>query len=158
MKFYALVAGAAGSIYPGHSASAAKSGSWFWVESTTIDLLSEEYNIVPDLVKIDVEGAEYKALMGATNVARQQKTSFFVEMHSPKEITMEQNAKWILGWCSSHSYQPWYLKDKCLLEEPEQIKHRGRCHLLLLPNGENFPDYLNRITEGQAINFNLNQK
>jgi len=49
------------------------------VKSVTLD--SAFLAIPPDLVKIDVEGAEYRVLVGATELLKQRKTRFLVEIH-----------------------------------------------------------------------------
>lgn len=49
------------------------------VESVTIDSLADKFGM-PDLVYIDIEGAECLALSGASNVLR-ARTDFFVEVH-----------------------------------------------------------------------------
>lgn len=38
------------------------------VRSVTLDKIALDYNVTPDIIKIDVEGAEFKVLTGATNV------------------------------------------------------------------------------------------
>ena len=65
-------------------------------------------------------------LNGAREIATQHKTRFFVEMHSPPELPMEDNAMKVMEWCESTGYRPWYLKEKVILEEPRQIAKRGR--------------------------------
>ena len=49
------------------------------VPSLTIDQLAQDFGI-PDVIFIDIEGAEYMALEGATNVLKHQ-ADFFVEVH-----------------------------------------------------------------------------
>jgi FkbM family methyltransferase len=55
------------------------SGGRFNVESTTVDALAERFGM-PDVVFIDVEGAECKALAGAS-CALASGADFFVEVH-----------------------------------------------------------------------------
>jgi FkbM family methyltransferase len=50
------------------------------VPATTIDLLAEKYGM-PDVVIIDVEGAEEKVLQGASKVLAAHRTDWIVEMH-----------------------------------------------------------------------------
>lgn len=53
------------------------------VPSTTIDDFCASANVTPDLIKIDIEGAELAALRGArrTIAARRDRLALFVELH-----------------------------------------------------------------------------
>jgi hypothetical protein len=51
------------------------------VSQTTLDELAEQYGL-PDLIKMDIEGAELDALQGASNVLLHG-PSLFIEVHSP---------------------------------------------------------------------------
>lgn len=62
----------------------------------TLDHLVFECNLTPpDFIKLDIEGAEYKALLGAINVIKQYTPKFIIEVHSQelenycKDILME---------------------------------------------------------------------
>jgi hypothetical protein len=137
-------------MYASHAGTAKKMNASFSVSTTTVDALVEANQIVPDLVKIDVEGAEIKVLSGSEKLAAQQKTRFFVEVHS-SPISMHDNAIKIIDWCHDNDYHAWYLKEKVLLMDPNQIAHRGRCHLLLLPKDESFPEYLLPLKQGARL-------
>lgn len=150
VEFYATGSGAAGSMFSSHAKTAKKMHSSFSVPSVTVDALIKDFEIIPDLVKIDVEGAETKVLAGSQELAAQHKTRFFVEVHS-SPISMSANATKIIDWCLENGYQAWYLKEKRLLNDPEQISHRGRCHLLLLPKHESFPEYLKPLKQGARL-------
>jgi len=151
VKFYSIGRGAAGSIYPEHARTAASLDSWYWVQTITIDELIRRYNLVPDLVKIDVEGAEESVLKGAMEAARLSKTSFIVEMHSNTMLSMQANAESILAWCGKVGYAAWYLKEGIRLTNAQQIAHRGRCHLLLIPSHSSYPSNLKDISQGAAL-------
>ncbi len=58
VKFYTIGSGAAGSIFSSHAESASAVNSFINVTTKTLDFLYQFYNKKPDLVKIDVEGAE----------------------------------------------------------------------------------------------------
>lgn len=149
--FFTVGAGAAGSMYSSHAKTASDMGLSHSVPTISVDWLSEWYKLSPDLVKIDVEGAEIKVLQGAVNLAEKQKTKFFVEMHSNTELSMKNNAENVLKWCEDNQYAAWYLKEKSLLNSPLAIEHRGRCHLLLLPKGEILPGYLHSIEQSASL-------
>jgi len=154
IKFYTLGTGAAGSMYKDHAYTASKFNKFFNVKTITIDDLFLIYKWVPDLVKIDVEAAEYLVLKGSTNLAKLNKTRFLVEMHSVKELSMNENAKLVLDWCFKNNYLAWYLKKECILKTPDQIAHRGRCHLLIQPKCWDYPQELKGINQGQKVNYN----
>lgn len=152
IDFFTVGTGAAGSMFKNHAVTARNVGSSFQVSTTSIDSLYYQYGILPDLVKIDVEGAESLVLNGGQEIATKHKTRFFVEMHSSPELPMEDNAMKIMEWCDSTGYRPWYLKEKAILDEPRQIANRGRCHLLLLPTEMPFPVYLKSLEQGDPLN------
>ena len=145
--------GAAGSMYSGHAKSASQLGTQITVPTTTLDELVEMCGYLPDLVKIDVEGAELLVLKGAACLAQRGMTRFCVEMHSNPALPMKQNAANLIAWCQANAYSAWYLKTKIRLEAPEQIADRGRCHVLLLPKDQLFPAYLLGIEQGAPIDL-----
>jgi FkbM family methyltransferase len=150
-EFFTVGAGAAGSMYPSHARTASTLGASCTVTTVTVDQLVEQYQLVPNLVKIDVEGAEILVLRGAKSLAQKQVTRFFVEMHSGASMTMFDNARQVLDWCDQYNYRSWYLKEKIPLSEPSQIASRGRCHLLLLPHSLSLPASLARLEQGDAL-------
>ncbi|MCB9046883.1 MAG: FkbM family methyltransferase [Chitinophagales bacterium] len=153
VKFYTLGTGSAGSMFGSHADSAKAVNAFYMVDTTTLDDMVRETGMVPELVKIDVEAAESYVLKGATELAAKQQTVFMVEMHAPSEMPMLKNAGLILDWCVANQYSAHYLKEHAPLTSPEQIAHRGRCHLLLLPEGMAYPEYLRSITEGDEVVF-----
>lgn len=150
VDFYTEESGAAGSVYKGFAKTAAKSDSHFEVKTLTLDYLSKYYDVIPDLIKIDVEGAEREVLKGAVNIASKSRSCFFVEIHSGPELSITENTQGILTWCNNNNYTAWYLKNKTELTI-ESIKTRGRYHALLLPNGHNIPENLLSIKEKDSI-------
>lgn len=150
VDFYTQDSGAAGSFYKGFAKTAAKSDSHYQVNTLTLDYLSDYYKITPDLIKIDVEGAEREVLKGAKGVASKLKTVFFVEIHSGPELTITENTQGILNWCDDNKYTAWYLKNKTKLQL-ESIKTRGRFHVLLLPEGQSLPKSILSIKEKDVI-------
>jgi hypothetical protein len=121
------------------------------VKTVTIDYLSEFYNIKPDLVKIDVEGAETLVMQSSKKLANSSKCTFFIEMHNVEDLGMEAAGQVMLDWCSEMDYKAWYLKTGELLETAETIKDRGKCHLLLLPQEKHYPDYLKGIKQNAPL-------
>lgn len=151
VDFYSVGAGAAGSRFRSHAKTASDLRAMTRVRTITLDSLSQRYHVVPDLVKVDVEGAECEVLSGARKLAGQH-SSFLVEMHSNRELSMECNAANLLSWCKECGYSAWYLKSKQILSDPGVLKHRGRCHVLLLPQSRTFPEYLRALRQGAPLN------
>ena len=121
------------------------------VPTVSLDALADRYSVVPDFIKIDVEGAEVLVLRGSTNIAAAQQTRFLVEMHSPPELGMLQNAEQVLSWCDQTGYAAWYLAEAERLETAGAIQHRGRCHLLLQPEDWPYPSWLEAIKQSSPL-------
>jgi FkbM family methyltransferase len=151
VDFWTVGTGAAGSMFASHASSAAKTGSVRRVSTITLDSLADVLEVVPDLVKIDVEGAEIKVLRGARKLASQHRSRFIVEMHSMAELTMLDNARQVLAWTTEAGYAAWYMSGASQLLSPEPIQHRGRCHLLLQPQDWAYPDWLARIPQSAEL-------
>jgi len=152
IDFYTVGLGAAGSKFKSFAKSANRIGSHFKVKTKTIDEISKETKITPELIKIDVEGAESEVLIGSTSLARKQITKFFVEVHSGAELSITENTSKILKWCNENNYKAIYLKTMNNLNI-ENISKRGRYHALLMPENENIPNNLSKIKEGDKINY-----
>lgn len=65
--------------------SLAINGSNQQLQSTKIDTFCKTNNIIPDILKIDVEGYEYNVLLGARNIIETYRPLIFIEVH-PKFI------------------------------------------------------------------------
>jgi FkbM family methyltransferase len=151
IDFWTVGTGAAGSMFQGHAVTASKAGSVTTVPTITLDDVCDGLQITPDLVKMDIEGAEAKALAGSTRLARKHAARFLVEMHSPPELPMARNAQLILDWSERVGYSAWYLSGGVLLASPDLIAHRGRCHLLLQPSDWPYPEWLVGIKQSAEL-------
>jgi len=152
VELFVVGSGSAGSLFRSHATTAAKSDSRIVVQTLTMDDLVEKHGIFPDLVIIDVEGAEYAALLGAEETVASSRPRILVEMHSPEEIGgMGKNAQRVLSWCKKMEYRAWYLAAGAELLEEGQIAHRGRCHLLLQSADRGFPETLRGIEQGAPV-------
>ncbi len=124
-------------------------------------LLSRLLNLVTTRVVYDdadsaeVEPAESDALEGAKELIRQSSPRVIVEMHSPPELPMVENCRRILGWCQQVGYRAYYLKEYSQIFAPDPIAHRGRCHLLLIPDKAEFPVWLRQIPESSTLNMGM---
>jgi len=152
LDFYTVGTGKAGSRYPGHARTASSRGSVIRTCSLTIDQVAADLDLRPDLVKIDVEGAESDTLEGAVVLAKSQSPPrIMVEMHAPPELPMVENCNRVLAWCAKTRYAAYYLKEHKRIISPDALAHRGRCHLLLLPEGALYPQWLTTIAEYISI-------
>lgn len=147
MKFYTIGSGEAGSMYSSHAESAAAINSYMEVNTVTLDFLYAYYELKPDLVKIDVEGAETLVMKAAKKMALETQCTFFIEMHDVKDLGMEAAGEMILDWCKEVQYKAWYLKMESELIDANTIKGRGKCHLLLMPFNRPYPDYLKGVAQ-----------
>ncbi len=151
VKFWTVGTGAAGSIHQSHAVTAAKANSFIEVPTITIDTVCADFGLTPQLIKIDVEGAEYDVLQGSKACAEEGQTRYLVEMHSNPEMTMAANTESVMSWCRELGYQAWYLAEGERLDSPAQTQHRGRCHLLLQPAQWPYPECLVGIKQSAAL-------
>ena len=151
IKFYTIGSKAAGSMHASHAKTAAAKNSFIEVKTVTLDYLYSFYDIKPDLVKIDVEGAETMVMESAKKIAKDTKCSFFIEMHKVENLGMEKAGQYMLEWSSEIDYSVWYPKTGELLTSAETIKNRGKCHLLLLPKEKSYPEYLKGIKQNAPL-------
>lgn len=151
VKFYTIGAGAAGSMHASHAESAAAVNSFKNVSTVTLDFLYSYYNLMPDFVKIDVEGAETLVMEGALKLAAETKCTFFIEMHDVENLRMENATNLMIDWAKRADYRVWYLKTAEEIFSGEIVKERGKCHLLLLPKEKNYPEYLIGIKQNMPL-------
>ena len=148
VKFYSVLEGAAGSIHRDFSHTASDLNNSYDVKTKTIDKICENEKVIPDFVKIDVEGHEFQVLDGATKTALNGKTKFLVEMHSSKTLSMEKNAERVIKWAKAINYKVLYLAKMKFINDSKPIKNRGRCHLLLVSENFNLKNPLRSIKQG----------
>jgi FkbM family methyltransferase len=56
----------------------------------SIDMLTQLFGVLPDVIKIDIEGCEYQALLGAQETIQKCQPTIFIEIH-PKFLGHYQN-------------------------------------------------------------------
>jgi FkbM family methyltransferase len=74
------------------------------VPAYTLDDFFEEKKILPDVIKIDVEGAEFQVLTGMKNILSNKRPILFLEIH-PKKLLFNCSVKDILTLMHSHGFQ-----------------------------------------------------
>jgi FkbM family methyltransferase len=150
VDFYTVATGAAGSRHASHAHTAAAHKSYQEVQTLTLDTIVERSSQAPDLIKIDVEGAELEVLAGATSTVAAYQPRVFVEMHALAERPMTEAAATVIAWCNRHDYRAWYLAEHAELSDPDQIAHRGRCHLLFQPASDGYPERLATLPQSTS--------
>lgn len=151
VKFYTVGVGSAGSMFASHAETARLVNSFYYVKTVTLDYLVNYYNLIPDLVKIDVEGAEMLVLKGAAKLAAHQKSRFIIEMHVTDELSMERNGDAVVAWTKMNNYKTYFLVNGTEMHNGATIAHRGRCHVLLQPESWQYPDYLIGVAESSKL-------
>ena len=125
--------------------------SYFTVETVTLDDIANTYNSFPDLVKIDVEGAEHSVLEGAINIANGGNTIFIVEVHSCEKMNIMEITDQILYWCKQNNYKGYYMSEHIEITNSKVVTGRGRYHLLLIHQDAKYPVGLNGIKQAESI-------
>ena len=74
------------------------------VGSITLDEFFEEKSIVPDVVKIDVEGAEMNVLKGMTRILAEDQPTLFLEVHPYNFPGFKTSSDEILSFLNSRGY------------------------------------------------------
>lgn len=110
--------------------------------SLCLDDFVRQQTIQPDMIKVDVEGAEQQALRGAEQTLREHRPLVFVELHTWDTMPMVQNAAGVLSLAHQFGYRMVYLKTKQVLEDVAMLAQRGRCHVLLIPDAQPDPAWL----------------
>lgn len=151
VKFYTIGTGAAGSMYASHAETASAMNSFLEVKTVTLDYIYEFYGVQPDLVKIDVVGAETLVMKSAKKMAKETQCSFFIEMHKVEGLSMEASGDFMIDWCNEQGYQAWYLKTGEVFASGKSIAGRGKCHLLLMPKDRAYPEYLKGVVQNAPL-------
>lgn len=110
--------------------------------SLCLDDFIRQQGIQPDVIKVDVEGAEQQVLRGAERTLREHRPLVFVELHTWNTMPMVENAAGVLRLAHEFGYRMVYLKTKQVLEDVAVLAQRGRCHALLIPDAQPDPAWL----------------
>jgi FkbM family methyltransferase len=98
------------------------------VSVTTLD--AELHDVVPNLIKIDVEGAELRVLKGATNLIRRARPNLILELCEPNLAGFGDTADGLLTWLRENEYDVFEITKK----GPQTLLSPcGTCNLLCLP-------------------------
>ncbi len=126
--------------------------------SVSLDDLVESLEIRPDLIKIDVEGAEGRVIGGLGRVLQEIRPMTIVELHAWQGMTIAQNAAGILENAQAANYRMTDLRTKKVVEDPavfgdlaastDQVQ--SRVWVLLLPEEMPMPGW---IEEFDTVNL-----
>lgn len=108
----------------------------------SIDDFVQETKVAPELIKIDVEGAESLVLAGMLDTLSRLQPIVFLELHSWEGTTASENAEQLASLLDTVNYQIVYLRTKQPLSDFSDLNKRGRCHVLLLDKQSPLPHWL----------------
>src|SRR5262249_49339909 len=91
----------------------------------SIDSLLEEHGISSvDLIKMDVEGSEYRALRGAANTLERCRPSLLIELNEEALRGCQSSTEQVKSFLRDLGYRGWLLGRKTLQPIPEnQVNH-----------------------------------
>lgn len=138
IDFYGDAASGSASIIPGYLAH----NRPLQKATLALDDFIDEMDIAPELIKIDIEGAELKALAGLTRALQTIRPLVFVEMHAWGDVTVSGTAAGVLRLLQPLDYDMVYLRTKEIVTDPAVFADRGRCHVVLCPRESSFGEQL----------------
>lgn len=103
VTFFTTNSNTSGGLFS-HNVAANVTWSEITVDSLRLDTLFK--NQSPDFIKMDVEGAELRALKGATNILRKGKARFLIELHGFVDPKGQKNKKEVYEFMESFGYSP----------------------------------------------------
>lgn len=69
-----------------------------------LDSFFKGKDVMPDVVKIDVEGAEYKVLKGMEELIQEGRVIMFIEVHPNKLLELDSSSEEVIGFLLDHGY------------------------------------------------------
>ncbi len=129
LDFYGDAASGSASIIPGYLAHHRPLRK----ATLALDEFIAHSNIVPELIKIDVEGAELQAIAGLAQTMQTIRPILFVELHTWGDVTAAGTAARLLPQLATLDYCMVYLRTGKLVTDAAALAGRGRCHVLICP-------------------------
>jgi FkbM family methyltransferase len=87
--------------------------------------------LAPELIKIDVEGAELPVIAGLRQTMQTNRPILFVELHAWGEVVIADTVARLLPQLDALDYCLVYLRTGQVVTDPAVFADRGRCHVLL---------------------------
>lgn len=138
LDFFGDAASGSSSVIPGylaHHRSLSKA-------TLALDDFVVQTALSPELIKIDVEGAELAVLAGLAMTMRTLRPLVFVELHSWGDVTVPDTVAKLLPQLAELGYSMLYLRTNTIVTDPTELVGRGRCHVLLCPDDRPLPEDL----------------
>ena len=129
LDFYGDAASGSASIIPGYLSHHRPLRK----VTLALDEFIAHSNIAPELIKIDVEGAELQAIAGLEQTMRTIRPVLFVELHAWGDVTVDGTAARLLPQLASLNYCMVYLYSGEVVTDAAVLARRGRCHVLICP-------------------------
>src|SRR5271156_2236582 len=106
VEFYSAPENASGGLFVSHRGDSGFSGSSPGAEAEDdfVSLDSVFKDCKPDFVKMDVEGAEYRVLLGAREILKEGNCRFFVEIHPWGDVELKKTAADVFRLFASFDY------------------------------------------------------
>ncbi len=98
------------------------------VPATTIDAITGKASFIPDLIKMDVEGAEYKAMLGGVRFFQSHATVLVMEYLTPRRQNNEH--KKAVALLAELGYLPYVILQSGAIERVEDIDEYLTAHQL----------------------------
>lgn len=102
-------------------------------------------SVVPDFIKMDIEGAESLAIRGMKYTLATIRPVMLIELHAFGEKSLAENADQILKEIRNFGYLMIYLRTGKIVTDVEVLKDRGRCHIMLIPEEVYSESVINRL-------------
>ncbi len=145
LDFYGDAASGSASIIPGYLAHHRPLRK----VTLALDDFIAHAHIVPELIKIDVEGAELQAIAGLRQTMHTIRPILFVELHAWGDVVITDTVARLLPQLDALDYCLVYLRSGQVVTDPAVFADRGRCHVLLCPRQSPLLDQLATLpTEG----------
>jgi len=113
------------------------------VKQNTLDNIFQSNNIKHiDFLKLDIEGYEYKALLGAKSILSNQSIDYIQLEYNQTWIEGRGSIEKILKICNLNGYKLYKIRNKDLISIPEYnfiLDDFFYCNLLLVKNGCSLP-------------------
>jgi FkbM family methyltransferase len=121
--------------------------------AVSLDDFARQNDLRPDLVKIDVEGAEQQVIAGMRGIMGAARPDVALELHAWPGMPAASNAERILALLQPVGYRMLWLGNRHFLDDPgvlagmsvPQDKIKAKARLLLLPKGRPSPAWLESL-------------
>jgi len=75
------------------------------IKQISLDQFVGENSIIPDVIKIDVEGAEFNVLDGASTILKQYRPDIIISLHPRHLQSLQRDIAEVFDYCTKYSYR-----------------------------------------------------